>query len=608
MSYLLLWIESLTVSLLFVATIVACLSQLGPRQARWAARGFALLVVCGGALAAVGLAANMGQAMGGALSLLCIAAIILATAAIAWVLLRRAWLATAAILTAMAPLAVYATVTVLAGFLVWRHRLNGDTSAALAALTAAFALGAGCMLVYGLRRQAELTQVRAAGWPRGPVAVALLTAAALHLMTFWNLDLAARQQLSALRTEAGTVALSVAPPRLPDRDNAAIVYQQAFEGMGRNEAAPGGWQWEKPWQEAWDKRWTTWHGSEKIGFDLHDPELRRFLKRQSSALALLREAAAKPGCNFDRDYGRPTIAMPLPELGPLRDAARLLALDALCKATDKDHREALQDVNAMFRMAGHIGSDPIMVCELVAISVDGLACDTLRHVLASGRIPPGDLSVIQFPDGVSYRTLLRRAVRMDEAFRLMTFSQVGEGQIGIRELTALDGNQPPREPPMFAALYRVFLLGDDLAAEARHTAEFAKIVGLPYPQAKDRMQQFQRDLAAHPGGILTGLLFPALVLVVEPTTRAEAKRDVARLGLALYAYRASKGRFPDKLDDLAPDFISAVPRDPFDGQAMKLKRSGEGLTVYSIGPDMIDNGGAPFDPKTKTGDITFAVQ
>ena len=43
MGYVLLWIESLAVSLLFVAMLVACLAQRGSRQSRWF---FALLTVC----------------------------------------------------------------------------------------------------------------------------------------------------------------------------------------------------------------------------------------------------------------------------------------------------------------------------------------------------------------------------------------------------------------------------------------------------------------------------------------------------------------------------------------------------------------------------------
>ena len=54
MGYVLLWIESLAVSLLLVATLVACLAQLGPRRRRWTLwaaghidRAFAVGDLCG---------------------------------------------------------------------------------------------------------------------------------------------------------------------------------------------------------------------------------------------------------------------------------------------------------------------------------------------------------------------------------------------------------------------------------------------------------------------------------------------------------------------------------------------------------------------------------
>jgi hypothetical protein len=611
MGYVLLWIESLAVSLLFVATLVACLAHLGPRQSRWFARGFALLMVCVGALAVVGLVASYGHGVGmsAAFSWLWITVTVVCTVAITWAVLRGPWLGAAAVLIALAPLVIYAALALLAAVLHIKNVASGALFPALVMLTVAYGFGATAVLVYGLRRQSEPALVRAGSWPRGRLAVALLVAAALHLMTFWNMDLAARQQLATLRAEAGALALSVAPPRVPDRDNAAIVYQQAFEAMGRNEASPSGWQWEKPWQDAWDAQWTTWYDSEKIGFDLHDPELRRFLKRQGGTLSLLRQAAAKPGCSFDRDYGRPSIWMLLPELGPLRTAARLLALDALCRASDKDYRGAMEDVNAMFRMVEHVGTEPLLISQLVAMAVDGSAIDTLRHVLASGRVPPEDLATIHLPDGMSYRTPLRRAFRMEEAFGLATFAQVGDGRVGLAEIANMSGGESHlgSNPPMLAPLYRVFLLGDDVAAQARFAARLDRAAGLPYDQAKEVVEQLDQELQAQPGGALTAVLMPALGAAVEAAARAEARRGTAGVGLALYTYRARNGRFPDKLDDLAPDFIPAVPRDPFDGKAMKFKRTEQGAVVYSVGPDMTDNSGAPFDREKKTGDITFTV-
>ena len=52
--------------------------------------------------------------------------------------------------------------------------------------------------------------------------------------------------------------------------------------------------------------------------------------------------------------------------------------------------------------------------------------------------------------------------------------------------------------------------------------------------------------------------------------------------------------------------LDAVPTDPYDGKPISLKRTDEGLIIYSVGQDKIDNGGAvdrdrPMDPGTDQG-------
>ncbi len=482
------------------------------------------------------------------------------------------------------------------------------------ALTVAFLAGAIWLLVRGLRGVGDERRAAAATWPRGKLAIALGVAAALHAMTFWNMDLAARQQLAALRTEAGALALSVTPPRMPDRDNAAVIYQQAFEAMGRhddNPAAPGSWEWDEPWKEAWKKRWTTWDETGEPALDPHDPELRRFLARQAAALTLYRQAAAKPGCHFDRDYGRPTIAMRLPELALLRNGARLLALDAICSAADGDRKRAIGDINAMFGMAEHIRGESLLISLLVSMVVDRVAIDSLQVILASTHVPANELPPQWVSGDVSYRVLFRRALRAEEALRLATFAQVGEGQYGLAGIAAAAaGNNPETEPARAIATwgYRVFLLPEDLAAHARFTADIDTVAYLPYWQARDRMQAYERQMQNHPGGLMTAMLTPALSHVMRNVAVAEARRGAARLGLALYCFRAQHGRFPEKLGDVAPEFIATVPSDPFDGGPLRVKQTGHGATVYSIGAEMAGNHeGSWLDIDKKHRDVTFTV-
>jgi len=41
-----------------------------------------------------------------------------------------------------------------------------------------------------------------------------------------------------------------------------------------------------------------------------------------------------------------------------------------------------------------------------------------------------------------------------------------------------------------------------------------------------------------------------------------------------------------------PDYLDAVPTDPFDGEPLRYRQFAGGYKVYSIGRDLVDDGGA----------------
>lgn len=557
MGYVLLLIESLTLTLLLVATVLACTGRLARK---WLRLGLSLTAVL------------------------------------------AVWTA-------------YAGLALAAGYFYFTG-VSDRWFYPMLALTIAFAVGAVWLMRSALRRaEGELYRQAAATWPRGKLAIALGIAAALHAMTIWNMDVAARQQLGSLHVEAGAVALSVAPPRIPDRDNAALVYQRAFEAMGRygdsNPAAPASWEWEQPWKDAWTEKWTKWDEDGEPTLDPRDRELRQFLARQSATLGLYRQAAAKHGCCFDRDYGRPSLAMLLPELLPIRDGARLLALDAICSAADGDGKRAIADISSMFGMAEHVRSESLMVSVLVSTVIDRLALNTMQIVLATAHVPAEELPAEWVSDDVSYRVLVRRALRSEEALRLATFAQVGEGQYTVGEIIGAAGGggfDPQCGRSILALCYRVFLLADDLAAHVQFTENINGIANQPYWQAKDRLKRYEEQMHSRPGGLMTAVLMPSFSRAMQHVAVAEARRGAARLGLALYRYRARHGRFPEDLGGLVPEFIPALPCDPFDGKPLRLKRTGRGAVVYSVGPQVIgEHEGSLYDIDKKHRDISFTV-
>jgi hypothetical protein len=75
-----------------------------------------------------------------------------------------------------------------------------------------------------------------------------------------------------------------------------------------------------------------------------------------------------------------------------------------------------------------------------------------------------------------------------------------------------------------------------------------------------------------------------------------------RTAMAVERFRRAKGRLPDKLNELVPEFFSAVPVDPCDGKPIKYRKQDKGYAIYSVGDDGRDDGG----PQSSSDDGNFA--
>ncbi len=93
----------------------------------------------------------------------------------------------------------------------------------------------------------------------------------------------------------------------------------------------------------------------------------------------------------------------------------------------------------------------------------------------------------------------------------------------------------------------------------------------------------------------------------------DAWRALEETGLALELYRLREQRYPDRLEELVPDDLAALPRDPYARGGAPLRygeTSGEPVSrlVWSLGPDRLDQGGAPFDALARRGDLVYPLR
>ncbi len=92
------------------------------------------------------------------------------------------------------------------------------------------------------------------------------------------------------------------------------------------------------------------------------------------------------------------------------------------------------------------------------------------------------------------------------------------------------------------------------------------------------------------GKMLVYILMPPLDKVITLKCRLASDIIAMRLIVNMWIYKKDNGAFPKSLQDLVPQYIDAVPTDPFDGKPFRYKPD-KGI-IYSVGIDCIDSGGS----------------
>jgi len=84
---------------------------------------------------------------------------------------------------------------------------------------------------------------------------------------------------------------------------------------------------------------------------------------------------------------------------------------------------------------------------------------------------------------------------------------------------------------------------------------------------------------------------------------AEARLRLLMTDLAIRQSQSERGVYPIRLGDLVPQFLQALPRDPFGTNGFIYRTQTNGFLLYSVGPDGKDDGGTPIAARGQSGDI-----
>jgi hypothetical protein len=349
-----------------------------------------------------------------------------------------------------------------------------------------------------------------------------------------------------------------------------------------------------------------------------------YLKLNAEVLELLHQAAARSGCKFTLDLARPDSAR-FPDFR----AARLLTMETMEYAEVGKVEEAIRSAEAAFRLASMFGNEPLFCSSLAAMTCPWIPTEQLERLVHRHRLQDRELNRLQsafrgaLDRNLLIRGLLERQCSHIRFFREQVIAPGGLTRLAVqssadRTRVWLQGmadriREEKRPPWEHLALLPPAWFKGEMAAHLALTGRLLAIARLPYPEClrvgaseADALKSGMPEVFTVSRYLLSFDSYGAAFLSMQGVM---ARLDTARTAMAVLRFQAARGTLPARLQDLAPEFIEAIPPDPFTGEPPLCRRAAGGFTVYSVGEDGRDDGGQTRwdDAIARRRDIGFRV-
>lgn len=341
-----------------------------------------------------------------------------------------------------------------------------------------------------------------------------------------------------------------------------------------------------------------------------EPGMQTLLSTVQADIDALHGLAAQPGAavRYPHDF-KDGLAMMLTEVNNMIAADRALQLEFILRARAGDTPGVLQNLTTRLRMAETLASEPLQVALLLRQRYQvRLMRDMYQYVLAQPQLSDEHLQhCLRLLKSIDYQDQLHSVMQGERAltyqachYRFSSTDQLFAQSNASPLVTTNDPGAVPRPEDCATALH---LLTDLNAA--------SKLSPTLFLQAVDKTRAVLADLEAR-GTIerwryqQTLLLLPAHINALQRIYKALVYRELLEVALQAQRYKRHHGEMPRDVDALIPQFITALPIDPYDGRPVKIMKSADLLRIYSVGTDAVDNEGESQFPQLEP-DIAITI-
>jgi hypothetical protein len=332
---------------------------------------------------------------------------------------------------------------------------------------------------------------------------------------------------------------------IPNNQNAAFYYQAAIAAVSTTAICPSASNFTFPEYPPYP---ANWHSM-----------VDQAVAANSQALALARRAR-----DFDRaDWGAripssPPFAFPSPVqyFNGARNLANLLGDAALQAHSHGDDAEALQRIFDLLHLADAVGQRGFLIGRLVAIGIEALAVAHIEAMATDLQIDPNRAEVIKL-----IHQLLDERKSRDACREMVRYELVR----ALNESIALASHATILRPMIYLGTARI--VDDNVqfqlaVAQQNWPAVRAMLIqGALSTLTSNRKPDPSAPRFSRFADLSFGLRSDERYVEIE--FRVISQFRMAAISLAINLYHADHNRWPPDLNSLVPEYLPAVPDDPF---------------------------------------------
>ena len=277
----------------------------------------------------------------------------------------------------------------------------------------------------------------------------------------------------------------------------------------------------------------------------------------------------------------------LPHLARIKFEALNFSLEALVASEHADTDSAITAIENTAYMGNTLASEPVHVSQAVRLACYDFALTDMERLLSRYSLSLAQLDrLAKLVSELRAVGGLRLAVIGDRAEDLDTLTDLEQAPV-LRLIKPMQSNRRV----LLTVYDHLISLGD---ADKPDVLRACDAIWDNYTNAIAKTNAISSDELS--SGMLLGPTYAA-----HRFARFEIHRRAAIIALAVERYRVEhQGNLPKQLSDITPQYLKAIPSDPFDGTPLRFRRL---QTGFVVGPDGVESG----DWERKVGQ-TFTIE